>query len=463
MKTFDYNLFKPLSRVGFRYSYLNLLFIFFILLGCQQQTVKEKSAEKSYRFEGPLRILKENPRYFTDNSGKAIYLTGSHTWQNLVDFVAKGDSTFDYKGYLDMMQQNGHNFMRMWTWEQTRMGAWTADTIYASPNPFLRTGPGVAIDGKPKFDLTKYNPEYFDRLRQRVEEAGKRGIYVSVMLFQGWSIDRIDSKVGNPFPFQPYNAANNINNIGAPETPGFYEDKPSLHSMMIPPELLAIEENFVKHVIETVNDLDNVLYEIINEGGSTAWQYHMINFIKKTEAAMPKQHPVGMTHNGDPKSPNQLLFDSPADYVAPNYVPYEWTCGDSTLKTSFKTDPPDTKGKKVVFPDTDHLWGHGGNHIWVWKCFLRGLNPIFMDPWYPMAGKEDEEKTVGWIYLKGGITKDDRNYHDFDLVRKEYGLYAPVCGAFGPCACFAASGIVFYTLLPCKSGTGIPCLFSAGR
>ena len=28
---------------------------------------------------GPLRVHPTNPRYFTDGSGKAIYLTGSHT------------------------------------------------------------------------------------------------------------------------------------------------------------------------------------------------------------------------------------------------------------------------------------------------------------------------------------------------------------------------------------------------
>ena len=34
---------------------------------------------------GPLRVNSANPRYFTDGSGKAIYLTGSHTWANLMD------------------------------------------------------------------------------------------------------------------------------------------------------------------------------------------------------------------------------------------------------------------------------------------------------------------------------------------------------------------------------------------
>ena len=37
-------------------------------------------------------------------------------------------------------------------------------------------------------------------------------------------------------------------------------------------------------------------------------------------------------------------------------------------------------GRKIVIADTDHLWGVGGDRSWVWKSFLRGLNPIFMDP-----------------------------------------------------------------------------------
>ena len=40
------------------------------------------------------------------------------------------------------------------------------------------------MDGKPKFDLTKFDPAYFERLRSRVEAAGQRGIYTSVMLFE---------------------------------------------------------------------------------------------------------------------------------------------------------------------------------------------------------------------------------------------------------------------------------------
>jgi hypothetical protein len=373
------------------------------------------------QINGPLKADAENPRYFSDKNGKIVYLTGSHTWENLQDMLIKGDKPFNYPEYLAMMQRYGHNFMRLWMFEQPRMASWTADTIYFDPLPFARTGPGMAKDGKPKFDLTKYNVAYFQRLRQRIQEAGKKNIYVSVMLFQGWCLDRTAFGIGDPFPFLPYKAENNINGIDAPATTEDYDDKPSLHSLKISPALLHIQEEYVRKVIQTVNDLDNVLYEIINEGGATDWQYHIIRFIKETESRMPKQHPAGMTHRGDRKQTNQDLFDSPADWISPNAKSISWQMGDSMISSSFKEDPPQSDGKKVILPDTDHLWGHGGNYKWVWKCFLRGLNPIFMDPWDPLPGKEDEAKTTGWIYDEGGITKDDRNYPEFFLIRQSMG------------------------------------------
>jgi hypothetical protein len=57
--------------------------------------------------QGPLRVHPTNPRYFTDGSGKAIYLTGSHTWNNLQEIVrtsGPANPTFDFKAYLDFLQ-----------------------------------------------------------------------------------------------------------------------------------------------------------------------------------------------------------------------------------------------------------------------------------------------------------------------------------------------------------------------
>lgn len=160
--------------------------------------------------DGPLRVHPENGRYFTDNSSRAIYLTGSHTWASFQDIGVPGDAPFDWSGYLDMLEANHHNFIRLWVWEQAKKGSWTTDEIVFSPLPYQI----VQQDGKERYDLSKWNEDYFDRLRQRVQEAGQRGIYVAVMLFQGWSLNKMDTPGGDPWPHHPFNPANNINGVG---------------------------------------------------------------------------------------------------------------------------------------------------------------------------------------------------------------------------------------------------------
>jgi hypothetical protein len=131
-----------------------------------------------------------------------------------------------------------------------------------------------------------------------------------------------------------------------------------------------IQKAYIRKVIDTVNDLDNVLYEISNENHpeSSQWQYAMIRYIHEYEKGKPVQHPVGMTFQYKGGA-NKTLFDSPAEWISPN------------PEGGYRDNPPANDGKKVIITDTDHLWGIGGNQAWVWKSFTRGLNPIFMDPY----------------------------------------------------------------------------------
>jgi hypothetical protein len=143
------------------------------------------------------------------------------------------------------------------------------------------------------------------------------------------------------------------------------------------PAITALQEAYVRKIIDTLNDLDNVLYEVSNEshGDSEAWQYHMIAFMKGYEAKKPKQHPVGMTVEW-PGSDNSELFDSPSDWISPFAVHKE---GESTHPYDYTSSPPAADGRKVIIADTDHFGYFRGTPEWVWKSFLRGLNPIFLD------------------------------------------------------------------------------------
>jgi hypothetical protein len=366
----------------------------------------------------PLRILSSNPRYFSLDGQRAIYLTGSHTWANLQDIGLPGMKPFPYDEYLDFMSAHNHNFMRFWMFEQPSRASWTAAPMIFDPLPWARSGPGTATDGLPKFDLDTFNPEYFGRMRSRIQKAGERGIYCAVMLFQGWSLHKTSADYGDPWPVHPFNAANNINGVDVPYTAVDDDEHPCLHSSFNPPAL-AKQEAYVRKVIETVNDLDNVLYEIINEGGATQWQYHMIDFIHAVERALPNQHPVGMTHRISPKQFNNELFASNAEWISPAKEPQDWIYPDSTFLEDYQNDPPVNDGRKVIVNDTDHLWGHGGNPQWVWKSFLRGHNVLFMDPWWPLY-LESDPKVTPWTFV-GGVSKDQPDYPDWAPTRKAMG------------------------------------------
>ena len=350
-----------------------------------------EAGAKDIRLRGPLRVLKDNPRYFTYDSGRAVYLTGSHTWSNLVDIGPKDPpSRFDFTTCLDWMQQLNHNFIRMWTWEPVTWNtkANRENKLHTSaPQPWARTGPGKALDDKPKFNLKKFNPAYFNRLRRRISAARDRGIYVSVMLFEGWAMQFSSGA----WEGHPFNKQNNINGIDGDQN----KDNKGLEIYTLSnPVVTNLQESYVRKVIDTVNDFDNVLYEISNENHpeSTQWQYHMIRYIKNYEKSKPKQHPVGMTfqYRG---GKNETLFNSPADWISPN------------REGGYRDDPPIADGRKVILNDTDHLWGIGGNQAWVWKSFLRGHNPIFMDPYDGVVLGEKFDSKWEPIRLSMGHTR----------------------------------------------------------
>jgi hypothetical protein len=149
--------------------------------------------------------------------------------------------------------------------------------------------------------------------------------------------------------------------------------------------VLALQEAYVRRVIDAVNDLDNVLYEIANEAhaGSTDWQTHFVRLVKEYEARKPKQHPVGMTfqYRG---GANATLFESQADWISPN---------PGSATENYREKPCADCTKKVVINDTDHLWGHtGGDNVWVWRSFMRGLNVLFMEELLPSPVWQDSAR-----------------------------------------------------------------------
>ncbi len=192
----------------------------------------------------PLSVHPDNPRYFTDGSGQAIYMTGSHNWDVLFD-ANTGFAEVEYLKFLDYMLDNNQNFLRLWTaaavWE-CRDGS----CRYRTPMIYQRTGPGTATDGLLKFNLTRYNPDYTKKLRAVIDAACDRSIYVSLMLFEGWW--NADPKGrGNAWRGHPYNPLNNINGLDV--TTG------NLHTLDLP-DVVALQEGYIRYIIDAVNDYE---------------------------------------------------------------------------------------------------------------------------------------------------------------------------------------------------------------
>jgi hypothetical protein len=341
-----------------------------------------------------------NPRYFTVASGnaadqKAVYLTGSHIWNNLHDGLGPGTPCADtperndYRAYLDFLQQRGHNFIRLWRWEHFKSQAPGAAAFHLcmTPQPWPRTGPGAATDAKPKFDLSTFDQAYFDRLRDRVVAAGNAGIYVAVMLFEGFGLHL--SPAPDNLEGHPFHAANNINQIGIASIVDY-------QVLPLDPRVRALQEAYIRKVVDTVHDQPNVLYEVANEssgdptnpevGDSTQWQHWVIDFVKRYERQRGyDRHPVGMTMQfpvPDQSKVNEPLFNGPADWVSPGFddEPFTGSSEDSVPGSGrWLTSPPANDGTKVVITDTDHYAPGRGDALWAWRSFLRGHNPILMD------------------------------------------------------------------------------------
>jgi hypothetical protein len=230
---------------------------------------------------------------------------------------------------FDFIIHHNHIFIGMWSFQST--GAWIFPEI--RPNPWQRTGPGNARDGKPKFDLTKFNDAYFKRLRERVEAAAKRGIYVSVMFFVGGNND-----VPDEWERHPFHRDNSVNGVdGEADGDGKGTD---LVTLSVHPKVVADRKlllAYIVKVIDTLNDLDNVLFEVINEGGTKEWDWFIVRFVKEYEKSKPKQHPVGLTGHG--RETNEEMLASQADWFSPGSR--EWP----DLKTDLR--PVEVSWRKV--------------------------------------------------------------------------------------------------------------------
>ena len=264
-----------------------------------------------------LRLHPNNPHYFLFRGQPAVLVTSGEHYGAVIN------RDFNYVAYLDELQRNHLNLTRLWVGPYREIAgnfAIANNTLapgaaaYITPWPRSAT-PGAA-DGANRFDLSRWNPEYFARLKDFLRAAAKRGVVVEVNLFCTYYEDPI-------WKASPLNAANNVNGVG---------DIPRTEVLtMKHPDLVAFEDAMVRKVVAELNEFDNLYYEICNEpyfaGVTLDWQRHISGVITEAEQALPARHLIsqnianGSTRIADP-DPRVSIFNfhysRPPESVAMN-------------------------------------------------------------------------------------------------------------------------------------------------
>lgn len=215
---------------------------------------------------GRLEVCPQHPYYFRDGD-RHIVLVGAS--DRALFNIWKNDKGFSWRKYLDDLADHHLNYVRqdVFSWGALRGAVEYPAQLSNSARLFARTGPGKAIDGKPKFDLTKFDQSYFDkRLKPFLREAAKRGIYVELTLFEGF-------RARSDFKESLYAEQNNINRLGL--RPGRVTSDAALDN----PRLMAVQHAYIDKVLAETAEFGNVIYEIANESGGRRWVAHLIDYI----------------------------------------------------------------------------------------------------------------------------------------------------------------------------------------
>jgi hypothetical protein len=128
--------------------------------------------------------------------------------------------------------------------------------------PWARSGKDIAWDGLSKFDVSKYNPWYFEREREFATDASEAGLIIFYDLYNTHNV----LEIGPHWIDYAWRPANNINDAGLPEPPPF---KPhgrndvgnEFYSTDYAP-LRELHLAYMLHTFDELADLPNVIFGI---------------------------------------------------------------------------------------------------------------------------------------------------------------------------------------------------------
>lgn len=229
----------------------------------------------------PIALHPQNPHYFLYRNEPTILITSAEHYGAVINL------DFDYVTYLDELHRHGLNLTRTFVGTYVEpVGAFNIDenTLAPAPEKFIcpwvrSSNPGYANGGN-KFDLAKWNGQYFTRLKDFINEAEKRQVIVELTLFCPFYED-------SQWNLSPMNGKNNVNKVGP-------MDRTEVYTLDKSQGLLAVQEELVRKIVQELKGYRNIIYEICNEpyfGGVTMeWQHHIASIIQQEEQTFSFRH-----------------------------------------------------------------------------------------------------------------------------------------------------------------------------
>jgi hypothetical protein len=141
--------------------------------------------------------------------------------------------------------------------------------------PFARSGQGTAFDGLSRYDLTKYNPWYWMRLRRFADLADRKGL---VLIHQNYFQHNV-IEAGAHWTDFPWRPANNINDTGFPEPPPYAGDKRIFMAEQFydvnHPARRPLHQAYMRQCLDNFADNSNVIQFI---GAEYTGPLHFVHF-----------------------------------------------------------------------------------------------------------------------------------------------------------------------------------------
>jgi hypothetical protein len=219
--------------------------------------------------------------------GKKTQLAGNHTW-NTVHRVG---------GERIGMNKITGNFTRLWTLETTR--------VNLSESPWGSNTSGVVkIENSPWKKDGSLNDAYYEALERTVKAADRRGITVSVCLFEGTLSAYFKGSGYVSWENHPFNG------LGPKDAYQVHTKGP----------WNKYQRAHVKRVVQTLEKYDNVMYEVGNElpRDSIKWfQAKVIDWVKEfTDKPVGASYAQGMKPSRGRTQDWLTRID--ADWIAPS-------------------------------------------------------------------------------------------------------------------------------------------------